>query len=106
MDACANPAGAGLFADHASGSGRECDISLSAGERTGRKTLSLGRIIAKKAVKLSPSEISKIFKKLLDIFGKVSIISNVPAIEDLCNGSTPDSDSVCGGSNPSSSAKK
>ena len=27
-------------------------------------------------------------------------------IEDLCNGSTPDSDSVCGGSNPSSSAKK
>ena len=30
---------------------------------------------------------------------------NVPAIEDLCNGSTPDSDSVCGGSNPSSSAK-
>ena len=31
---------------------------------------------------------------------------NVPAIEDLCNGSTPDSDSVCGGSNPSSSARK
>ena len=31
---------------------------------------------------------------------------NVPAIEDLCNGSTPDSDSVCGGSNPSSSAIK
>ena len=28
------------------------------------------------------------------------------AIEDLCNGSTPDSDSVCGGSNPSSPAKK
>ena len=27
-------------------------------------------------------------------------------VEDLCNGSTPDSDSVCGGSNPSSSAKK
>ena len=27
-------------------------------------------------------------------------------LEDLCNGSTPDSDSVCGGSNPSSSAKK
>ena len=27
-------------------------------------------------------------------------------IEDLCNGSTPDSDSVCGGSNPSSSANK
>ena len=31
---------------------------------------------------------------------------NVPAIEDVCNGSTPDSDSVCGGSNPSSSANK
>ena len=30
----------------------------------------------------------------------------VLAIEDLCNGSTPDSDSVCGGSNPSSSANK
>ena len=30
----------------------------------------------------------------------------VPSIEDLCNGSTPDSDSVCGGSNPSSSAIK
>ena len=26
-------------------------------------------------------------------------------IGDLCNGSTPDSDSVCGGSNPSSPAK-
>ena len=33
------------------------------------------------------------------------IIRSLP-IEDLCNGSTPDSDSVCGGSNPSSSAKK
>ena len=31
------------------------------------------------------------------------LVSN--EIEDLCNGSTPDSDSVCGGSNPSSSAK-
>ena len=27
-------------------------------------------------------------------------------IEDLCNGSTPDSDSVCGGSNPSTTGKK
>ena len=45
-------------------------------------------------------------KKLLDISEKVRIIMNVPAIEDLCNGSTPDSDSVCGGSNPSSSANK
>src|SRR5699024_7878629 len=27
-------------------------------------------------------------------------------IGDLCNGSTPDSDSVCGGSNPSSPARK
>ena len=34
----------------------------------------------------------------MDIIGTVTI-------EDLCNGSTPDSDSVCGGSNPSSSAK-
>ena len=48
---------------------------------------------------------SENFKKLLDISEKVRIIMNVPAIEDLCNGSTPDSDSVCGGSNPSSSAK-
>ena len=54
---------------------------------------------------LTSTEISKIFKKLLDISEKVRIIMNVPAIEDLCNGSTPDSDSVCGGSNPSSSAK-
>ena len=45
-------------------------------------------------------------KKMLDFFRKVRIIMTVPAIEDLCNGSTPDSDSVCGGSNPSSSAKK
>ena len=37
----------------------------------------------------------------------VSTMRRVAAyIEDLCNGSTPDSDSVCGGSNPSSSAKK
>ena len=43
---------------------------------------------------------------MLDIFQKASIISNVPSLEDLCNGSTPDSDSVCGGSNPSSSATK
>ena len=45
-------------------------------------------------------------KKVLDFFGKVLIIMTVLAIEDLCNGSTPDSDSVCGGSNPSSSAIK
>ena len=43
---------------------------------------------------------------MLDFLRKVRIIINVLAIEDLCNGSTPDSDSVCGGSNPSSSAKK
>ena len=43
-------------------------------------------------------------KKLLDFFGRMGIIISVPVIEDLCNGSTPDSDSVCGGSNPSSSA--
>ena len=42
---------------------------------------------------------------MLDFLRKVRIIINVLAIEDLCNGSTPDSDSVCGGSNPSSSAK-
>ena len=41
---------------------------------------------------------------MLDFFWKVSIINTVPSLEDLCNGSTPDSDSVCGGSNPSSSA--
>ena len=45
-------------------------------------------------------------KKLLDFFSLVRIIISVPKIEDLCNGSTPDSDSVCGGSNPSSSANK
>ena len=45
-------------------------------------------------------------KKVLDFLRKVRIIIKVLAIEDLCNGSTPDSDSVCGGSNPSSSAKK
>ena len=44
-------------------------------------------------------------KKVLDFLRKVRIIINVLAIEDLCNGSTPDSDSVCGGSNPSSPAK-
>ena len=42
---------------------------------------------------------------MLDIFEKMHIITMFQ-IEDLCNGSTPDSDSVCGGSNPSSSAKK
>ena len=42
---------------------------------------------------------------ILDILGKLGIIFLLQ-IEDLCNGSTPDSDSVCGGSNPSSSAKK
>ena len=43
-------------------------------------------------------------KKVLDFSGSLCIIIFVPRIEDLCNGSTPDSDSVCGGSNPSSSA--
>ncbi len=47
---------------------------------------------------------------MLDISREMRIIISVPSkrahIEDLCNGSTPDSDSVCGGSNPSSSAKK
>ena len=47
----------------------------------------------------------KIWKKVLDFFWDVRIIRLVREIEDLCNGSTPDSDSVCGGSNPSSSAK-
>ena len=41
----------------------------------------------------------------LDISERLHIIIAV-SIEDLCNGSTPDSDSVCGGSNPSSSANK
>ena len=41
-------------------------------------------------------------------FRKIGYNRSVPQgdIEDLCNGSTPDSDSVCGGSNPSSSAIK
>ena len=39
---------------------------------------------------------------MLDFWRKMRIIRT--SIEDLCNGSTPDSDSVCGGSNPSSSA--
>ena len=41
-------------------------------------------------------------------FRKIGYNRSVPQgnIEDLCNGSTPDSDSVCGGSNPSSSAMK
>ena len=47
---------------------------------------------------------NKILEKPLDFFSCLCIIINVLAIEDLCNGSTPDSDSVCGGSNPSSSA--
>ena len=42
---------------------------------------------------------------MLDFFEILHIIEAFH-IEDLCNGSTPDSDSVCGGSNPSSSAKK
>ena len=42
---------------------------------------------------------------MLDISEKLGIILML-SIEDLCNGSTPDSDSVCGGSNPSSSAKR
>ena len=42
---------------------------------------------------------------MLDFLVSLRIIRNVQKIEDLCNGSTPDSDSVCGGSNPSSSAK-
>ena len=39
-------------------------------------------------------------------FSEILHIIKLFQIEDLCNGSTPDSDSVCGGSNPSSSAKK
>ena len=38
-----------------------------------------------------------------EVTGSSPVVSTT--IEDLCNGSTPDSDSVCGGSNPSSSAK-
>ena len=37
-----------------------------------------------------------------EVTGSSPVVSTT--IEDLCNGSTPDSDSVCGGSNPSSSA--
>ena len=44
-----------------------------------------------------------------EVTGSSPVVStmwlHVTKIEDLCNGSTPDSDSVCGGSNPSSSAK-
>ena len=47
-------------------------------------------------------------KKELDISKKADIIIYAfwrsGMIGDLCNGSTPDSDSVCGGSNPSSPA--
>ena len=46
----------------------------------------------------------KFQKIMLDFFYILRIIKHVRVIEDLCNGSTPDSDSVCGGSNPSSSA--
>ncbi len=42
---------------------------------------------------------------MLDFSETLRIIIHALNIEDLCNGSTPDSDSVCGGSNPSSSAK-
>ena len=50
-------------------------------------------------------ETKHIFPCALDIHQELIIIFIVSFIEDLCNGSTPDSDSVCGGSNPSSSAK-
>ena len=40
-----------------------------------------------------------------EVTGSSPVVSTRYYIEDLCNGSTPDSDSVCGGSNPSSSAK-
>ena len=40
-----------------------------------------------------------------EVTGSSPVVSTRYNIEDLCNGSTPDSDSVCGGSNPSSSAK-
>ena len=46
------------------------------------------------------------FKISLDFFGKPCIIISALDTGDLCNGSTPDSDSVCGGSNPSSPAIK
>ena len=41
-----------------------------------------------------------------EVTGSSPVVSTRYYIEDLCNGSTPDSDSVCGGSNPSSPAKK
>ncbi len=41
-----------------------------------------------------------------EVTGSSPVVSTRYYIEDLCNGSTPDSDSVCGGSNPSSSAMK
>ena len=40
-----------------------------------------------------------------EVTGSSPVVSTRYYIEDLCNGSTPDSDSVCGGSNPSSSAR-
>ena len=40
-----------------------------------------------------------------EVTGSSPVVSTRYDIEDLCNGSTPDSDSVCGGSNPSSSAR-
>ena len=40
-----------------------------------------------------------------EVTGSSPVVSTRYNIEDLCNGSTPDSDSVCGGSNPSSPAK-
>ena len=49
-------------------------------------------------------ETKHIFPRALDIHQELIIIFIISFIEDLCNGSTPDSDSVCGGSNPSSSA--
>ena len=39
-----------------------------------------------------------------EVTGSSPVVSTRYYIEDLCNGSTPDSDSVCGGSNPSSPA--
>ena len=39
-----------------------------------------------------------------EVTGSSPVVSTRYNIEDLCNGSTPDSDSVCGGSNPSSPA--
>ena len=51
-----------------------------------------------------PPNFFQILQNFSWLFCKVGYNINVPRIEDLCNGSTPDSDSVCGGSNPSSSA--